>query len=474
MKVGFVVWNPFMVYHMKAIAEFLDDPCFLVLDFQPKVKVLDLFGPDPSAFIGFDFQEIRPEDFRDLDGELAAVVCPNPIAGMEYLDRTKCVGLQYSMAKDRYVNGPWRAMFDMTLTYGRYSAERIAHFCPTRMVGNPRFHRWFSGADSGSAGDGSLVLDDSRPTVLYLPTWGEFSSVDQFMDAVLSLSESYNVLVKVHHKTETHESRRRDALSNQPVVRYFGATDDLLPLLRQADLVLSDYSGAIFDAIYVRKPVVLLQSDPSSVIGKKFGYESIEYARREDIGAVVSIPDDLARAVDAVISGSIDYSARNERLRSETFEYDKNSGLIAARAITDFLEAPGQRPMHQTYLRDELRVARLDKRAKQQQLQELKNELRVIREASHLASVSSPEPIGAGRRWGAREIALDEHKRAGQRYELQLNWLAAAGAYRSALQYSPKDPELHARLGYVLEQSRNWRDAAAAFEAALKCTHYYD
>ena len=450
-----------MVYHMRAIAEHLADPVFLILDFQPKIDVLNVFGGNPAEFIGFEYEVINPTDLAERDGALAAVVCPNPIAGMEYLQRTQCIGMQYSMAKDRYVNGPWRAMFDMTMTYGRYSAERIASFCPTRMVGNPRFDRWFS--DSEKCPKAEIELDGSRPTVLYLPTWGEFSSMDLFLDAVIGLSTTYNVLIKVHHKTDIHESRRKDALAQQELVQYFGAMDDLLPLLDAADLILSDYSGAIFDALYVRKPVVLLQSDPKSVLGKKFGYESIEYARRDEIGPVVSSPENLAATVSSVVSGSTDFLSRNENLRAEIFEHDKDSGKIAAQAITTFLSERPERPLHQRYLRDELRALRLQKRKQQETVRKLKAELKVLRRRREQNRRISGECSSA-----FHHPASIKHYQAGLAYEFNGEWASAAAEYKAALRHDENHSELHARLGYVLEQDGEWLQASAAFEAALR------
>jgi tetratricopeptide (TPR) repeat protein len=402
-----------------------------------------------------------------LDGSLAAVVCPNPFARMEQLRGTKCIGMQYSMAKDRYVNGPWRAMFDLTLTYGRYSAERISHFCPTAMVGNPRFHRWFADNRPSSADQLGVSLDRSRPTLLYLPTWGEFSSIDIFMKAVIGLSNDYNVLIKVHHKTETHEAERKEALASQRTVHYFGAMDDLLPLLDAADVVMSDYSGAIFDAIYVRKPIVLLQSDPATVIGKKFGFESIEYSRRDEIGPVVSSPDELETTLASVVSGDVDFRPSNERLRSEVFEYDCGTGAIAAKAIEEYVSDSPVRPIHQIYLCDELKADRLRRRKEKEQLKRWKKEASALREEINKAYLVSSTPSTIA------EVARDPSRGEllyleGVSYEVDQQWKAAAEKYRSALDCDGTRAEWHARLGFVLEQEAQWEDAVAAFEAALR------
>lgn len=456
MRVGFVVWNPFMVYHMKAIAENVSNAEFLVLDFQSNIDVMSSFGDAFDPFSEFDHRVVTPKDLERMDGEFDAVVCPNPIAGMERLTRTRCIGMQYSMAKDRYVNGPWRAMFDLTMTYGRYSAERIAPFCPTVMVGNPRFDRWFS--DDPPQVPSDVRLDPSRPVLLYLPTWGEFSSVDQFMPAVVDLADEFNVLLKVHHKTDTHEPARKAIAASVDRVHFFGALDDLLPLLRVADVILSDYSGAIFDAIYVRKPVVLLQADPASVVGKKFGFESIEYARRDQIGPVVSSPLELRNVLSEHFGGRMDFREKNERLRAEIFEFDSSSGAIAARAIEEFLAHPPERPLHQIYLRDELRSARYRQRRQQEKLRRLEAKVKAVEESS-AETCSQPQERPDGR--GAR------HFMDGLEKEKQRNWRAAAAAYRAAVRYGGR-AEWYARLGYVLEQDQRWAEAEFAYAAAIK------
>jgi tetratricopeptide (TPR) repeat protein len=455
-----------MVYHMKAIAEHFEQSSFLVLDHQPKIDVLSLFGDDLASFFGCAYQVVKPEDMLQLDGSFAAVVCPNPFPGMEYLHRTRCIGMQYSMAKDRYVNGPWRAMFDMTMTYGRYSAERIAHYCPTAPVGNPRFERWFADPTRRDLGPLTISLDRSRPAFLYLPTWGEFSSVDLFMNSVMELSSAHNVLIKVHHKTDTHEARRKEAVASRAIYS-FGAMDDLLPLLDVADVVLSDYSGAIFDAIYVRKPIVLLQSDPASVIGRKFGFESIEYSRRDEIGPVVSSPNDLADTLASVVSGSIDFKAKNEGLRSEVFEYDQDSGAIAAQVIVDFVSKGSQRPLYQTYLGDELKDARLRRRKEQENLKQLQAGVKALRREVKVLR-SAAQDNSAARASVAHRTLPEQHYDRGVVHEQNRRWKAAETEYRRALSYDANRADWLARLGYVLEQDEQWPQAVAAFEAALR------
>ena len=55
-----------------------------------------------------------------------------------------------------------------------------------------------------------------------------------------------------------------------------GDNFDPLPLYKVADVVLSDTSGAIFDALLIQKPLILLKSNPSKFKINIFGSEDNE------------------------------------------------------------------------------------------------------------------------------------------------------------------------------------------------------
>ena len=358
MSIGFVCWNPFQIFHMQSICKHSKNGVILLLKHQD-VDYERLFNDQLLSTVDLPYQFIARSDIPVMDGRINALVCPNPIPEMEQLQKTKTVCMQYSMTKERYQYGAWRSLFDLNLVYGEYSRQRVAPWGPTVSVDNSRFDPWFNEAlDPERIAAMREMLDPNKPTILYLPTWGEFSSVEKFGPALAEMERNYNVLVKVHHKTDSHElnkiAHRLDLFSH----RYLGG-DDVQYLFHVADLVMSDYSGAIFDAIYLRKPIMLLQEDASALIGKKFGFESIEYAERENIGPVVSDPRDLKRSTDAFLADPTQYAERNAALREQTFSHEGKSGAIAANAIETFLTSAENQPAYQTYLRDEFRAVRI-------------------------------------------------------------------------------------------------------------------
>ncbi|HEY8360766.1 MAG TPA: CDP-glycerol glycerophosphotransferase family protein, partial [Ramlibacter sp.] len=362
MTIAFFVWNPFQVYQFESVVKHLPGAVYL-LEKRKNMEFDRLFTPEFMATLNAPVHFVTRAGLKTLDGTYDAIVCQTAFAHMERYEKTKLVGLQYSMSKERHQYGAWRTMCDLNLVYGQYSLDRIAPLSPSLAVGNPRFDRWFEGAlDPLKLQAVRERLDPAKKTVLYLPTWGDLSSMTHYGEAVAALGDEFNVIAKVHHKTDTHEAARKIALTNDGIAQVFGASDDLLHLLHEADVVLSDFSGAIFDAINVGKPVILLQRDPEGLAAmgaEKFGLESIEYAHRDAIGPVVEDASGLADAVRGVLSGVHDFAERNAALKKACFSHEAGCGELAARAIEALVrDGSPERPYDQIYVRDTLRALR--------------------------------------------------------------------------------------------------------------------
>lgn len=362
MNIAFFVWNPFQIYQFESVVKNLPGAVYL-LEKRKNMEFDRLFTPEFMATLNAPVHFVTRAELKKIDGTYDAIVCQTGFAHMERLSKTSLVGLQYSMSKERHQYGAWRSMCDLNLVYGQYSLDRISPLSPSIAVGNPRFDRWFEGSlDPQKLEAVRARLDPSKKTVLYLPTWGELSSMTHYGEAVAALGEEYNVIAKVHHKTDTHEAGRKIALTNEGIGQVFGASDDLLYLLHASDVVFSDFSGAIFDALNVRKPVILLQRETERLAAmgaEKFGLESIEYALRDSIGPVVAEASELAQTVRDVLDGSLDFRERNSALKLACFSQEVGCGATAARAIETLVrEGRPERPYAQIYVRDTLRELR--------------------------------------------------------------------------------------------------------------------
>lgn len=355
MVVAFHAWNPFQIFQAERVAHECDDSVIL-LERRKSMDFERVFNEDVLRNLRIPVIEVTSKEILDSDGKYDVIVCQTPFRYFESLRRTKRAALQYSLTKERHQHGAWRAMCDLNLVYGEYSRQRIEPLAPCRAIGNPRFEPWFTdGLDPHKLERIKENLDPSKKTLLYLPTWGNLSSVPVFQEEIARLSSQYNLIAKVHHNTDALELDRKTALGEAGLGSIFGASDDSLYLLACSDLVMSDYSGAMFDAINVGKPVVLLQHEPENLSRDKFGLESIEYARRDEIGYVAEAPEKLERCVSETLANPTKFAEANRRLKEECFALETGCAEAGAEALRDLVAGKiGPRPYYQIYLRDDL------------------------------------------------------------------------------------------------------------------------
>lgn len=365
-------WNPFQLLHVRSLIEALPGACFILekrKDYASQFDADLLADPDVPVLIW------PQSKMRQLDGMFDIIVCQTPFTGIQHFQNTKIAMIQYGYAKEPHNYGAWRSLADLNLVYGRFAADKIKHFSPVEVIGNPRYDSWQDdGFQAAARKKFERIIDNNRRTVLYAPTWGYLSSVDEYLHVVYELSKKYNVLVKMHHNTELLEPSRRDRM-DLARVSHFGANDSLLELLAVSDLLISDYSGAIFDSIFCRKPVVLLDIDIQQKVGNKIDEYSLEYARRSELGCLVSKPSELFSAVSKTLNDSAIALTKVEELRAELFNDSPDATKRASDALTALASGAYIPNQIHSYIRNAMlelysskeELARAKRKAKRQQ-----------------------------------------------------------------------------------------------------------
>lgn len=345
LTIAFVGWNSFQFLHFENVSAKFPGATFLIEERKADARI------DDSQLEGSSVKNIVRRDkqsMRKLDGEFDILVCQTPFAGIETITRSKIVSLQYGYAKEGHNFGPWRSFADVCLTFGNYASSKIQPFSPCIAIGNPRYEQWGEAAFQATAKAlYATRLNPAKKTVLYAPTWGALSSFGQFAGAVAELSHQYNVIAKLHHNSTT---------SSHPFESTCGTMDDIVKLLAVSDLLISDFSGSIFDAIYCKVPVILL--DPSGAESLETSVSdcySIERARRDEIGLIVSEPAHLAQAVAETLEHSAERIELLEGLRSELFLNACDASTRARQAILKLTEGKISRSQSQDYVRREMR-----------------------------------------------------------------------------------------------------------------------
>jgi hypothetical protein len=330
---AFIGWNPFQFRQILGVALELENSCLLIEKRSDHIFHFDESILTESGRPVVIWSRNRVEQ---LDGLFDVIVCQTPFTQMENITRSKIAMVQYGYAKEEHNYGQWRSAAGLCLAYGDYAARKLRPLCPVEITGNPVMDAWHTPEfhHEARARYGPL-LDPAKKTLLYAPTWGELSTIDIYLDEVKSLSSEFNVLLKLHHNTDMLEKpKRNDAKSGIPLS--FGANDSLLDLFSVSDLVLSDYSGAIFDALHCEKPVVLLHSETTLRFGEKMGPGSLECASRHRIGPVIEESGILRKTVQDIFAGKVDFSRENRQLTDELYLQGPGATRRAAAALLDF------------------------------------------------------------------------------------------------------------------------------------------
>lgn len=152
----------------------------------------------------------------------------------------------YGMGKD-WLHNNYDINFDYILVYGERDGAFSEPFARVLEVGPIKFYN----LKKHRAG--------KKKKVLYLPTYGEHSSIEYLYKELEKLQDKYEVIVKLHHGTTFLEPERVKLFKN--FKNMYDHKEPLGDLLANADMVISDSSGAIYDAIAMKVPVAIYNTN---------------------------------------------------------------------------------------------------------------------------------------------------------------------------------------------------------------------
>jgi len=250
------------------------------------------------AVAGFEVERAAlPADVR-CDIELS----PYPYAPRNVTKAKWRVRFMYGLAKEAWnFSLENNAYYDFVLAYGDYDARVLSAYSTPVRVGNPKIEPVQHAANG------------ERPVLLYLPTYGPTSSIEAVSRIQSQLKTRFRVVAKAHHGT-TYLEPERTALLQTWVDELAHHDTGLSSLLASADVVLSDGSGAIFDAIAAGVPVAVFQD---RVFGGLCGAASLEERLvRDALIPATSVADDIPATLDRAIQAGVEPLAA---LRRELF-----------------------------------------------------------------------------------------------------------------------------------------------------------
>lgn len=200
-----------------------------------------------------------------------------------------------------------------------------------------------------------------RSTLLYLPTSGDVSSADQTEEIISSLKDDFRIIVRMHahiaHKQNDEEAARYEKIKKIASE----VCDDTTPLtdwLKTADVVLSDYSGSIYEALYSKTPVAIFAK---SVKARKLGNILPLHAKLVDEGVIPysNKIKDLKKLISDATSDTV--FKKQQEAREEYFNTEGNGVNELVKIIDAYLRSDVNQErwwLHQNYADEYYRMAR--------------------------------------------------------------------------------------------------------------------
>lgn len=242
---------------------------FLKLIKEKKYWKNDIYIIDPQdTETGFSeiMEELKQAVLKDgfkianeHDKEKKYKVCLSPYQNMIDVKYEYLVSYYYGSASSKpfTFNPDLKSKFHGFLLHSNYDADILSIYGKTHIVPRLSLHEIKPKKHSG------------KKRLLYLPTYGKESEIEKIEKILPAIKEQYTIIIKSHHGTAhlKNESNRKINLK-EIADYYYEPTKSTQELFEEADVVLSDNSGAIFDALYVKKPVCILANNiDNSYIG---------------------------------------------------------------------------------------------------------------------------------------------------------------------------------------------------------------
>ena len=188
----------------------------------------------------------------------------------------------------------------------------------------------------------SKPIKRSEITVLLAPSWGESAILKKFGGEIIDvlLKTGYHVIIRPHPQSFTTEREMIDSLMQ----RYpeseqleWNRDNDNFEVLKRSDILISDFSGVIFDfSLVYDKPVIYADTEfdksPYDAWWLKTPYWTFTALPRIGEKLTVNNFSDLKNIIDQCLTDP-KYAQGRQEVRNETWEY---KGEGAKRAV-DYL-----------------------------------------------------------------------------------------------------------------------------------------
>ena len=191
----------------------------------------------------------------------------------------KNIRFMYTAGKDKYtISSYWNKYYDGILCYGSYHEKKfkVRHAIPTSQMGYPRFDKYFKPGFERESLIRKFKCDPSKQTIVWLTTWSNLSSIEKYIKEISSLTNTYNIVARPHPQIKTNNPESYKKLFKVNFNYVDDSLDDNVQLFALADLMIFDYGGSMFGALYLNKNFAFLDMKIESKNSNRLGGLSSE------------------------------------------------------------------------------------------------------------------------------------------------------------------------------------------------------
>ncbi|HVP56821.1 MAG TPA: CDP-glycerol glycerophosphotransferase family protein [bacterium] len=216
---------------------------------------------------------------------------------------------------------------------GNYRKRRIEEFgvegaSEILVVGYPKLDPIFQGKLGRDQIMRRWNLDQSRPTVLYAPTYKP-TSLSQIREKILAATEGYNLIIKLHdyswrgrYAPHWHHRIYEKAVPEYPHARLVPPEEhNILPFIVAADTMISEASSTIFEFLALGR-VGIIYDLACDRLKHHDGMPILDEDNRRFLDKAfvhIGSPDQIPAAIDRALNADAAMKANLEQARNELF-----------------------------------------------------------------------------------------------------------------------------------------------------------
>lgn len=170
------------------------------------------------------------------------------------------------------------------------------------------------------------VNKSKKPVILFAPTYNETDVSSSFIDAIDLIKKKYALSVRIHRRDSSKDSKGLNELYEKADKIYNTEKHSLVSNLEEVDLVISDNSAVLFDAISCGIQVAVFCRDPNLFKYREINTMQYELIKSRDI-LWAKEPEKIPQLIDKSLR--TDMIIKQKKMKDRLFEYETGNPLEA-------------------------------------------------------------------------------------------------------------------------------------------------